>query len=107
MKKYMSIERKHTRALYFKEEVGYNYEESTRNISKTFQQLNNIGSPICPAEEVSYLIDGIKASNDEIKMGEITARTNIIGMVIKFEAAVIHISNCRPEGQSTCIILSV
>ena len=71
------------------------------------QQLTKIGAPLYPSVEVSYLIDGIKAYNNEIKMVKFTAKINIIEMAIYFEAAVIHISGCLPSFQSTRSISSV
>ena len=35
-----------------------------------------------------------------MNMGKITVNTDRIGMVIYFEAAVIHLSNCLPEVRS-------
>ena len=48
-----------------------------------------------------------KAFNDDMNMGEITVKTDRIGMEIDFEAEVIHISNCLSEVWYTRRILSV
>ena len=71
------------------------------------QQLTKIGAPLYPSVEVSYLIDGIKAYNNEINMVKVTAKRNTIEMAIYFEAAVIHISGCLPSFWSTHSISSV
>ena len=62
-----------------------------------FQYIIKTVDSICLEEEVFYLINGIKAYNDESKMG----KTYRIGLVIYFEAALINISNCLSEVQST------
>ena len=82
--KIQNIEMKIKCASYFKEELGFNYEEYTGKLRTIIQQLTKIGVPLCPAEEVAYLISWIKASNNEIKMRNITFKTDITGMVIGF-----------------------
>ena len=75
-----------------------------------FQKINKIGAPLRaplhPAEELYYLLNGIKEENDEIKMGKITTKTYRIGMAVELEAAVVHLYNCLPEVRSTCEISS-
>ena len=72
-----------------------------------FQQFTKIGDPLCPTKEVSYLINGIKASNGEMNMRGITVKIYRIGMAIYFEASVIHLSYCLPEVWNYHRILSV
>ena len=67
----MNIERKTKCASYFKKELEFNHEYYTENIRMVFQKLTNIGDPLHPAEEVSYLINVIKAANDEMKTGDL------------------------------------
>ena len=69
-KEKLNIERKTKHAYYFKEESIFNYEEYTWKLHTMFQQLTNIGDPIRTAVEVSYPINGIKASNDDTSMGK-------------------------------------
>ena len=71
------------------------------------QHITKIGYTLRPTEEVSYLINYIKESNDEMGTGIITVNTDRIGMEIDFEEAVIHISNCLPELRSTSRISSI
>ena len=94
--KILKIEGKIKRASYFKEVAGFNYEEYTGNIRTMFQHISLVVAPLCPTEYVSYLINGIKASNDEMNMGKIIVKTASIGMATDFEAAVINISNFIP-----------
>ena len=54
-KEKLNIERKMKHAYYFKEGVGLNYEEYNRKLCTMLQQLTNIGTPLRPAEEVSYV----------------------------------------------------
>ena len=71
------------------------------------KKLNNIEAPLIPAGEVSYLLNGIKEGNNEMKMGKINIKTDHIVMEVVFEATVAHVSNCLPEVIATRGISSV
>ena len=105
--KILSIERKIKCESFFEEETRLNYEEYNWRLVIIFHQLTNIGSPLHLTEEVAYLISGIKESNNEMKMVNITVKTDITGMAIDIEIAIIHLSNCLLEAQPTHRILSV
>ena len=66
--KILKIEGKIKRASYFKEVAGFNYEEYTGNIRTMFQHISLVVAPLCPTKYVSYLINGIKASNHEMNL---------------------------------------
>ena len=62
--KILNIERKYKCPSYFKEEAGFNDEDYSGKLSTMFQQITNIGALLQPEEEVFYLINGIKSSNN-------------------------------------------
>lgn len=59
-----------------------------------FQKINNIGPPLRLSEGVSYILNGINSGNGEMKVGNMTIKTDHIGMALDFEASVVHLSNC-------------
>ena len=106
-KKIKNTKKKISRAAYFKEESGFNHEEYTGKLRTMLLQLNNIGAPLHPAEELSYLLNGIKSGNYDTKTERINTKTYHIGMAVDFEAAYLQLSNFILEVRATNVILYI
>ena len=67
-----------------------------------FQKLNKIESPLRQAEEVSYILNGIKAVNNVMKMGKITIKIYHIIMEVDFQATFMHLYKRLTKVRATC-----